>query len=42
MVENIASIRVLEKNGYEKEGVLRCYPFGREFHNIVMMSIINA
>lgn len=40
-VENIASIRVLEKNGYEQEGILRHYPFGREFHNVVMMSIIN-
>jgi len=40
-VDNIGSIRVLEKNGYEKEGVLRYYPFGREFHNVVMMSIID-
>lgn len=40
-VENFGSIRVLEKNGYEKEGILRNYPFGREFQNVVMMSIID-
>lgn len=40
MEENHASIRVLEKNGYIKEGLLRHYPFGREFHNVVMLAII--
>lgn len=39
-VENIASIRVLEKNGYIKEGVLHYYPFGREFHDAVMLAIV--
>lgn len=36
MVENQASIRVLERNGYIREGLLHNYPFGREFHNVVM------
>lgn len=40
-VENTASIHVLEKNGYKKEGVLHCYPFGKEFHTVVMMAIVS-
>lgn len=40
-VENAPSIRVLEKNGYLKEGILRKYPFGKEFHDAVMLAIIN-
>lgn len=40
-VENIASIRVLEKNGYKWEGVLHCYPFGKEFHTVVMMARVS-
>ena len=40
MVENQASIRVLEKNGYIREGLLHNYPFGREFHNVVMLAIV--
>ena len=40
-VENAASIHVLEKNRYEKEGILRCYPFGKEFHTVVMMAIVD-
>ncbi len=39
-IENVASIRVLEKNGFVKEGVLRHYPFGSEFHNVAMMAIV--
>ena len=39
-VENKASIRVLEKNGYLQEGILRHYPFGREFHDAVMLAIV--
>lgn len=39
-VENTASIRVLEKCGYIKEGILHCYPFGREFHDVAMMAIV--
>ena len=38
MVDNQASVRVLEKNGYIKEGVLHHYPFGREFHDVVMLA----
>lgn len=39
-IENGASMRVLEKNGYQREGTLRCYPFGREFHDVVMLAIV--
>jgi ribosomal-protein-alanine N-acetyltransferase len=39
--ENIASMHVLEKNLYQKEGVLHCYPFGKEFHTVVMMAIVS-
>lgn len=38
MINNQASVRVLEKNGYIKEGVLHHYPFGREFHDVVMLA----
>ena len=33
-------ISVLEKNGYLQEGILRHYPFGREFHDAVMLAIV--
>lgn len=39
--ENAASIQVLEKNHYKREGVLHCYPFGKEFHTVVMMAIVS-
>lgn len=39
-IENTASARVLEKNGYQREGVLHCYPFGREFHDVIMLAIV--
>lgn len=39
-VENEASMRVLEKNGYQREGTLHCYPFGREFHDVVILAIV--
>ncbi len=39
-VENKASARVLEKSGYQQEGILHHYPFGQEFHNVVMMAIV--
>lgn len=39
--ENTASIHVLEKNHYKREGVLHCYPFGKEFHTVVMMTIVS-
>ena len=40
MVENQASIRVLERNRYIREGLLHNYPFGRAFHNGVMLAIL--
>lgn len=39
--ENQASIRVLEKNGYVQEGLLHYFPFGREFHDVVILAKIN-
>lgn len=39
-IDNKASIRVLEKNGYLQEGTLHCYPFGREFHDVVMLAVV--
>ena len=41
-IENRASIRVLEKNGYLQEGALRHYPFGREFHDVAMLAIVKT
>lgn len=40
--ENLASIRVLEKNHYIQEGLLHYYPFGREFHDVVIMAKLNV
>ena len=40
MPQNKASIRVLEKSGYEQEGVLRKYRFGKGFHDAAVLSII--
>lgn len=39
-IENKASIRVLEKCGYSQEGILHHYPFGQEFHDVVMLAIV--
>lgn len=39
-IENKASMHVLEKNGYLQEGILHHYPFGREFHDVVMLAIV--
>ena len=39
--ENLASICVLKKNGYMQEGLLHYYPFGREFHDVVILAKIN-
>ena len=39
--ENQASIRVLEKNGYVQEGLLHYNPFGREFHDVVILAKVN-
>jgi ribosomal-protein-alanine N-acetyltransferase len=41
MVENEASIKVLKKAGYQQEGILRKYPFGKYFEDVVMLSKIN-
>jgi ribosomal-protein-alanine N-acetyltransferase len=38
--ENAASLRVLVKSGYEREGLLRNYPFGKEIHDAFMLSVI--
>lgn len=38
--ENTASLRVLEKSGFQQEGLLRKYYFGREFHDTVMLSAV--
>lgn len=40
MPENTASLRVLEKCGYVREGLLRKYHFGQGFHDAVMLAII--
>lgn len=40
MPENTGSLRVLEKNGYEREGLLRKTRFGKAFHDAVMLSVI--
>lgn len=39
--ENEASIAVLKKNGYKEEGILKLYPFGKEFYNVVMLAIVD-
>lgn len=39
-VENIASQRVLLKNQYQMEGVLKLYPFGKEFHDAAMFALV--
>lgn len=38
--ENPASLRVLEKAGFIREGRMRNHPFGREIHDIVMTAVI--
>jgi ribosomal-protein-alanine N-acetyltransferase len=39
-VENIASIRVLQKTGFTQEGLLREYAMGSEFGDVYMYSIL--
>ena len=41
MPENGASLRVLEKAGFIKEGLLRQTNFGAEFHDAWMLSILS-
>ncbi|MDE7219914.1 MAG: GNAT family N-acetyltransferase [Oscillospiraceae bacterium] len=38
--ENAASLRVLEKSGFQQEGLLRKYYFGKEFHDTVMLAAV--
>ncbi len=38
--ENTGSIRVLFKNGYIKEGLLKKYHLGNEFHDTIMMAVV--
>lgn len=40
MPENVASLRVLEKAGFSREGLLRQTDFGAEFHDAWMLSIL--
>ena len=41
MPENTASVRVLEKAGYAKEGLLRKTLMGKEFHDTVMLAAVD-
>lgn len=40
MPDNIYSIKALKRLGFEEEGLLRKYPFGKEFHDAVMLAIV--
>jgi len=40
MPDNVYSIRVLKRLGFAEEGLLRKYPFGKEFHDAVMLAIV--
>jgi len=40
MPDNIYSIKALKRAGFAEEGLLRKYPFGSEFHDAVMLSVI--
>lgn len=39
-VENIASIKALKKAGFIEEGILRQYELGKEFRDVLMLSIL--
>lgn len=39
--KNTPSIAVLKKNGYREEGILKLYPFGKEFHNVSILAIVD-
>lgn len=39
--ENYPSVAVLKKNGYIEEGILKLYPFGKEFHNVIILAIVD-
>ncbi len=38
--QNIASLHLLEKLGFQQEGLLRQYDYGNEFHDVLMLSIL--
>lgn len=40
--ENIASQKALLKNDYLSEGILRLYPFGKEFHDTVILAYVKG
>lgn len=40
MVENLASQKILLKNGYLPEGVLKLYPFAKVFHDTAIWAFI--
>ncbi len=40
--DNVASLRLLEKLGFQREGLLRQYDYGKEFHDVIMLSILSA
>ncbi len=40
--ENPASVRVLEKSGFQREGLLRQYDFGYEFHDVYLYALLQT
>lgn len=40
MPDNIASLKVLKNVGFQEEGLLRKYYFGKEFHDAIMLAVI--
>lgn len=40
MPDNIYSVKALRGVGFMEEGLLRKYPFGKEFHDAVMLTIV--
>lgn len=40
MPDNKASLKVLKNAGFQEEGLLRKYYFGKEFHDAVMLAVI--
>lgn len=40
MLENISSLKVLKRVGFSKEGILKKYIFGREFHDTILFGFV--
>nr|WP_281352925.1 GNAT family protein [Anaerocolumna sedimenticola] len=40
MPDNTSSLKVLKKVGFVEEGVLKKYPFGKEFRDTVMLAAV--